>query len=131
MARPRDDLDRAALAVLPDLIGDVGQESASRPVPAKNQRREPLDTGGLGPACEALDERRPDAAVLPQVRDGASELRLFWIIRRADVVGDADALPGRGGERHHRLVGRVVDVGELGKLAWRQPVDTLAEAAEA
>src|SRR3954463_10784179 len=104
-----DDLDRAGLAVLADLIGDMGEEAAAGFVAHQDRRGETLDPDVTRTRRETLRERRADAPVLPRVRDGAPELGLQGVVERADKAGDADALARRCRERHDGFVRGVID----------------------
>jgi hypothetical protein len=76
---PRDP-DHAALAVLADLHGDPSNEPPRGLVADEDRRGEALDPDRMGAGGEALDERGPDPASLPFIRDGAREVRLRRIL---------------------------------------------------
>jgi hypothetical protein len=125
------DVDRAAVAPLGDLIGDVCEESAGGLVAEHDLRRAPVDAGRARAGGEALGQHRSDPAVLPWVEDGAGDFGPRRIVGHADVAGDANPFPRGRVQGHERLVGHVIDVRQLDELFVSQAIDPLAKPAEA
>src|SRR5262245_48805604 len=127
----RMDVDRGAVALLADLVGDVSEQAARRIVAEHQLGGAAVDARRARAGRQALGERGPDAAVLPPVGDDARHLGSRPIAGDQVVARDADSLAGRRVEGDEHLAGAMVDLRELLELAMRQAFVVAAEEPEA
>src|SRR5829696_3914695 len=115
---PRDPghLDDAARAPLADGVGDVRHEPPRGVVTDDAERRQALYSGGARLSCKALRQCSAYAAVLPPIEDGTRDLGLRRILRRSNVLSEADPFAGRRVKRDHRVMGDVIDLSKLTQL---------------
>lgn len=128
LSRLRSEDDRGAVLTLADVLADPLDEAATRAIAGEHPRGERRDADRSRPSRQPVGQQRSDATAVPAVVDHDRDVGARGIGCVADEARNPDAVASGCVDRDERLVGFMVDPGQVVELTLGEVGDREEEA---